>query len=169
MNFLELTQARYSSRSYLPTPVDDDTLNYLLEAARRAPSAVNRQPWQFLVVRSEERRRALQSCYDREWFATAPLYVVVCVDDDAAWVRAHDGKSHADIDGAIATEHLCLAAADRGIGSCWVCNFDAARLSALFQLPPQLRPMVIVPLGHIKERPQQASPRKPAADVIRFL
>ena len=121
MNFLELTKRRCSVRKYASRPVETEKLDYILEAARMAPSAVNYQPWCFLVVKSDKGREKIQSCYPREWFKQAPCYIVVCGDHAQSWKRA-DGKDHMDIDAAIAAEHICLAAAEQGLGSCWVCN-----------------------------------------------
>lgn len=76
MNILELSKTRFSARKYTDEPVSDDDLAYILECARLAPSAVNRQPWKFVVVRSKEAKEQLWQAYDREWFRTAPLYIV---------------------------------------------------------------------------------------------
>lgn len=73
MDFLELAKKRYSAREYSPKEVEQEKLEYILECARLAPSAVNHQPWHFIVVKSDEARKAVQQCYPREWFAQAPL------------------------------------------------------------------------------------------------
>ena len=106
MNFLDLVKARYSVRSYRPQAVEREKVEYLLECARLAPSAVNFQPWRFFVVASDARREALRRCYHREWFAEAPLCIAVCVDESVSWKRKSDGHDHADIDAAIAAEHI---------------------------------------------------------------
>ena len=106
MTFLELVRKRCSVRQYSDRTVEPEKMNYVLEAARLAPSAVNKQPWHMLLVESEEKRQLLQSCYNREWFKQAPLYLIVCGDHTESWKRA-DGKDHLDIDVAILTEHLC--------------------------------------------------------------
>lgn len=88
MNFLELAKKRYSAREYdFSKPIEDEKLNYILECARLAPSAVNFQPWTFYVVKSEDSRTLLQQCYNREWFKKAPYYILVCTDVSKAWVR----------------------------------------------------------------------------------
>ena len=147
MNFLELVRKRCSVRQYSDRTVEPEKMDYVLEAARLAPSAVNKQPWHMLLVESEEKRQLLQSCYNREWFKQAPLYLIVCGDHTESWKRA-DGKDHLDIDVAILTEHLCLAAAEQGLGTCWVCNFNVARCKQLFNLPEDLEPIVLLPLGY---------------------
>ena len=147
MSFLELVRKRCSVRQYSDRTVEPEKMDYVLEAARLAPSAVNKQPWHMLLVESEEKRQLLQSCYNREWFKQAPLYLIVCGDHTESWKRA-DGKDHLDIDVAILTEHLCLAAAEQGLGTCWVCNFDAPRVKELFALPEHIEPIVLLPRGY---------------------
>ena len=144
---IDIIQSRYSCRGYLDKPVEEEKVAYLKECMRLAPSAVNRQPWKFRIVRSQEGREKLQSCYSRAWFNEAPLYILASVLQEQEWVR-EDGKPHGDIDVAIAVEHLCLAATEQGLGSCWVCNFDAKRCHELFQMPESEEPVVIIPIGY---------------------
>lgn len=157
--FKELVEARESVRAYSAREIEKEKLEYIMECTRWAPSAVNFQPWYFYIVRSEEGQKKLQECYPRDWFNTAPLYILACVDHSRSWKRKTDGKDHADIDIAIGVEHLCLAAAEVGLGTCWVCNFDAARCRLLFGLPDHLEPAVIVPVGY-PEREEAKKPRE---------
>lgn len=170
MTFKDLSALRSSVRSFTSEEVDAQQLDYILECARLAPSAVNKQPWHFYVVTSPEGKAALRKCYNREWFAEAPVYIVCCVCHDQEWVRSCDNKPHGNIDIAIATEHICLAAAEQGLGSCWVCNFDVALCKQLLNLPDNQEPSVIVPIGHASPqgatRPKQ---RKNAQDIISKL
>ena len=122
MTFQQLAQKRYSVRSYSDQPVSDEQLNYVLECARIAPSAVNFQPWHFYIARTDEALEKVRQTYPRDWFATAPIVIVGCIRHDQSWHRSTDQKDHGDIDIAIATEHICLAAAEQGLGTCWVCN-----------------------------------------------
>lgn len=154
MSFLDLVKRRYSCRSYHPTKVEQEKLDYIMECVRLAPSAVNRQPWMFRVVRDEEGLKQLASCYNREWFATAPVVVIASILHDEEWVRS-DGKHHGDIDIAIAVEHLCLAATEQGLGSCWVCNFDAERCKQLFGLEANEEAAVLIPLGYAADEPKE--------------
>ena len=154
MTLLDVIQGRYSCRGYLDKPVEEEKVAYLKESMRLAPSAVNRQPWKFRIVRSQEGREKLQSCYARPWFNEAPLYILASVLHEQEWVR-EDGKPHGNIDVAIAVEHLCLAATEQGLGSCWVCNFDAKRCHELFQMPETEEPVVIIPIGY----PSPAEPK----------
>ena len=145
--FLDLVRSRYSCRSYQPASVEQEKLDYIMECVRLAPSACNKQPWRFRVISSEEDRKKLCQCYNREWFATAPVCIIASVLHDEEWVRA-DGKHHGDIDIAIAVEHLCLAAAEQGLGTCWVCNFDAKMCHEAFGFRAEEEPAVLIPLGY---------------------
>ena len=167
-DFLELVKARYSSRSYSDRAVEPEKIEYLLECARLAPSAVNFQPWHFIVVESEEKRTRLPECYKREWLREAPLYIVVCGDKSQSWKRRADGHDHADIDAAIATEHICLAAAEQGLGSCWVCNFDPELCSEILGLDGDLYPVAIVPIGYPADEPTEKK-RKPLDAIVSRL
>ena len=147
MNFLELAKLRYSSRKYKNQKVEDEKLQYILEAGRIAPSANNMQPWVFIVVKDKNIDK-LRACYHRDWFDTAPVYIVICGNHNQAWKRAADGKDHTDIDAAIATDHMTLAAAEQGLASCWVCNFNKDKVIDLFKLPTHIEPIAILPIGY---------------------
>ena len=165
MNFKELCEARYSVRAYKPDSIPADKLEYIKDCVRNAPSAVNKQPWLFRLITSEENRKKLQACYDREWFAEAPAYILVCKNEVEAWTRRYDNKNHADIDIAIAVEHLCLAATEQGLGTCWVCNFRVQLCKELMELPEGIEPCVIVPIGFPRTEEPAPKNRKPMEDI----
>ncbi len=168
MNFLELAKSRFAVRQYTGQVVTDDELNYILECGRVAPSAVNFQPWHFYVVMGEEKRALLQQCYNRDWFKEAPVYIVCSVHRDQAWTRQSDGKPHGDIDIAIAVEHMCLAAAELGMGTCWVCNFDAAMCADVMDMATDEYPAVIIALGHTEAVAPEKN-RKPLEEIVTRL
>lgn len=149
----------------MPAAVEGEKLGYIMECVRMAPSAVNRQPWRFRLVKEPADVERLHQCYDRDWFRTAPMYVVASILHDEEWVRA-DGKRHGDIDLAIAVEHLCLAAAEQGLATCWVCNFDAALCKTLFAMGADEEPAVLIPLGYAADERREKQ-RKALADIVR--
>ena len=151
MNILELSKKRYSVRSYLPKEVEKEKLDYLLECARQAPSAVNSQPLKIIVVQQKEHKEMLHQCYERDWFKEAPMYLLFCGDYTQAWKRKFDNKNHCDIDVAIAVQHIVLAVQEIGLGTCWVCNFNPHLCSKLFDLPPHIEPIAILPIGYPKD------------------
>ncbi|MCM1504106.1 MAG: nitroreductase family protein [Muribaculum sp.] len=156
--FYNIVASRYSCRKYTSAPVDRELIMAVLDTVRLAPSACNRQPWQFLVLDTEESRRPILECYDRPWVGNVPVFIVALGMKDEAWVREYDGKNHVDIDVAIAVEHLCLAATSLGLGTCWICHFDPKALSEKLRLPDGVEPVAIIPLGH--PDPDMAEPKK---------
>ena len=146
-NFLELAEKRRSVRAYKPDAVPEELLQQVLEAGRLAPSACNKQPWRFIVVREEANRRALGAAYAREWFWKAPVVVAVCILTKEAWVRAFDGKNYAMVDGALALDHMQLAAAELGLGTCWIGAFDPAAAREILGLPDGVEIVGMTPLG----------------------
>ncbi|MCF0203629.1 MAG: nitroreductase family protein [Bacteroidaceae bacterium] len=147
MTFKELCEARYSVRSYKDEEIPAEKLEYIKECARLAPSAVNKQPWRLRLITSESGLKKVCATYNREWIKTAKAVIMVIAQKDEAWIRGIDGKYHGDIDAAIITEHICLAAAEQGLGTCWVCNFDAALCHKEFGLAGNEEAVVLIPLG----------------------
>ena len=168
MDFKDLVTKRFSARKYTTEAVSDKQLHYLLECARLAPSAVNKQPWKFIVVKSEEAKAKLRETYNRDWFATAPLYIICMKNEHTCWTRAYDQHAHADIDIAIAAEHICLAATECGLGSCWVCNFDTNKMQTYFNADGY-EAAVIIPIGHIApDCPQNEKKRFAHSDIVEY-
>lgn len=169
-SFLELAKQRYSCRKFSDQPVEDEKIRAVLEAARIAPSAVNYQPWHFIVIRDPENLERLAKSYPRDWFRKAPVVIVVCGNHDEAWQRS-DGKDHCDIDIAIATDHLTLQATDIGLATCWVCNFKPEICSEILNLPSNLDPMVLIPLGYPEDKPdinRHENKRKLHHEIIHY-
>ena len=152
MTFIELAKRRYSCRNYDFRPVEKDKLELILEAGRIAPSAVNYQPWHFIIIREKENLQKIHGAYHREWFRTAPCVIVICGDHDKSWKRKQDGKDHCDIDIAIAVDHMTLQATESGLATCWICNFDREKAAGILNLPSNLEPIVFLPVGYPLDR-----------------
>ncbi len=166
MDFMRLIQARYSVRAFRPDPVPEELLQQVLEAARLAPTAASRQPFQLLVVHTAGKPE-LKRLYSRDWFLQAPLLLGVCALPALAWVRKSDNKNYADVDAAIVMDHLTLAAADAGLGTCWIAAFDPKAARELFLLPPEAEPIAFTPLGYAADAPQPKR-RKALVDLVRY-
>ena len=166
MDFLELFQQRYSVRAYKPDPVEDEKLQLVLNAARLAPTAANRQPFQLIVIHTPGRQEELKRLYSRDWFSQAPLVIGMCALPATAWVR-RDGKNYADVDATIAMDHLILAAASLGLGTCWVAAFDPAAAREILQLPNDVEPIAFTPLGYAADQPR-AKERRPLDAFIHY-
>ena len=164
MNFLDLVKQRYSCRSYQNKSVEQEKLDYVMDCARLAPSAVNKQPWLFRIVSDDASKAKLQECYDRDWFKTAPMYIICSILHDEEWIR-YDGKHHGNIDIAVAVEHLCLAATEQGLATCWVCNFNIEKCKKNFDIHADEDPTVIIPIGYAADQPTEKK-RKPISEII---
>jgi len=166
MDFRNLAAARRSVRAYRPDPVPEPLLLEVLEAARLAPSACNRQPFRVVVIRTHGREADLLRVYPKEWFVQAPLVLAVCAVPAEAWVRSrHDGWSAAETDATIATDHMLLAAADRGLGTCWIAAFDPRAAREVLGLPEGVVPVAFTPLGWPADTPGPKE-RKPLEDLV---
>ena len=164
MNFLDLVKQRYSCRSYQNKSVEQEKLDYVMDCARLAPSAVNKQPWLFRIVSDDASKAKLQECYDRDWFKTAPMYIICSILHDEEWIR-YDGKHHGNIDIAVAVEHLCLAATEQGLATCWVCNFNIEKCKKNFDIHADEDPTVIIPIGYAADQPTEKK-RKPISEIV---
>ena len=147
MSVMDLMTRRCSVRQFTDQPVERARLEQVLEAGRVAPSACNRQPWRFVVVQDPALLAKVAGFCAQDWPAAAPAAIVVCGDHRESWRRG-DGKDHLDVDIAIAVDHMTLMAVDLGLGTCWVCWFDALALSEEFGLAEHVEPVVILPIGH---------------------
>lgn len=169
MSFIDLAKKRYSCRNYLPQEVEEEKLKQVLEAGRIAPSAANRQPWIFIVIRNPEIRKMLHDTYKRDWFTNAPVIIVACGNKSQSWVRSSDSKNHCDVDISIAVDHMTLAATDLGLASCWICAFDPIMCHELLELPEHVEPIVLLPLGYpgiIADSDRHTKQRKAFEDVV---
>jgi len=165
MNFQELIQKRYSVRAYKPDPVEEDKLARILEAARLAPTAANRQPFRVIVMQTKGREEELRRIYGRDWFTQAPLVLAICAVPAESWVRKADGWNAAEVDATIAMSHIVLAAAEEGLGTCWIAAFDPGAAREVLGLPPDVIPSAFTPLGHPADSPVSKK-RRPLAELI---
>lgn len=155
MTFKELCQARYSCRKYQNRPVETEKLNYVRECVRLAPSAVNKQPWCFILVDNSQPElfELVKKTYHRDWIDSVPAIILCMKKESECWVRRYDNKPHADIDLAIAIEHLCLAATEQGLATCWICNFDINQFHDTVPMAEGLEPVALIPIGYAADEP----------------
>ncbi|NLG65162.1 MAG: nitroreductase [Actinobacteria bacterium] len=165
MDVLDLIARRYSVRAYRPDPVEEEKLRQVLEAARLAPTAANRQPFRVLVAQTRGREEELRRVYNRPWFVDAPLVVGVVAVPAEAW-RRMDGKPYDEVDATIAMDHLVLAATALGLGTCWVAAFDPAAAREVFGLPDDVAPVAFTPLGYAADEPRHKT-RRPLEELVK--
>ncbi len=164
MDMLECIRGRCSVRSYSDTDVEDDALGQVLEAARLAPSASNRQPWKFVVVRdSRLRRRISDAAGGQRFLAAAPVAIAACATStDHIMPCGH--PSHL-VDLAITIDHMTLAARALGLGTCWIGAFDQQAVKNLLGVPDEATVVALLALGHPTLWPTARS-RKPLEEIV---
>jgi nitroreductase len=169
MDFWEVLEARHSVRAFdKERDVPSETVTRLIRAAVSAPSAGNRQPWHFCVVRDESTKKGLAQAALDQWFLSeAPVVFVVCADPERSAARYGDRGRYlyAFQDTAAATENLLLAAVASGLGACWVGAFDEQAASRALDLPAHLRPVAIVPVGYAAGHPSSGPDRRGLEEV----
>jgi nitroreductase len=165
VDFFDVIENRYSVRSYSSRPVEEDKLRKVLRAAQVAPTAANQQPFRLLVRETRGCAEGLDRLYHREWLCQAPLVIGICAVPAEGWVR-RDGKNYADVDATIAMDHMVLAAAALGLGTCWIAAFDPAVARDLFDLPQGIEPLAFTPLGYPADEAPQDRPRKALTELI---
>lgn len=165
MDFFETIKNRYSCRKYKENAPSHDLIERVLEAVRIAPSAANKQPHRFIVVTDPKMRRALFEAYEREWFVSAPVIIVACGLPQEGYHRPFDGQNYTWVDVGIAFDHLTLAAAALGLGTCWVGAFKKEQVKALLGIPQEADVVAMTPLGF----PDDTNPRRPRKDLSQLL
>ncbi len=152
MNVMETIKERYSVRKYQDRDVEEDKLLRLLEAARLAPSAMNRQEWRFIVVKDAAKRKELiKAAKNQEFVGQAPV-VLACCAKTTNHVMAC-GQLCYPIDVAIAMEHICLQAVEEGLGTCWIGAFYEMPVKELLEIPPEIRVVELLTIGYPADTP----------------
>jgi nitroreductase len=167
MDLVEAMRTRRSVRQWTSEPVADETLEKLMEAAARAPSGGNTQPWAFVTIRDQARLKRLRAAAPGI-AGRATAIILICLDRN----RADEEPGTAEYDmvhmtlGA-AMQNLLLAAHGQGLGACAIGSFHPASLRSIASLPPHLELKLLVALGHPVSQPQ-APPLRPLSEVCYF-
>lgn len=171
MDVLEAIRTRRSVRAYSSQPIPPEVMARMREALRMAPSACNLQPWRFILVIREELRRGLgRLANDQHWMAEAPVIVVACGFPADAYKFMGGYGNSADIDVAIALDHLTLAAVADGLGTCWVGAFNEKGVKEMLQIPAHVKVVAMTPLGYpaspALNHPLDSTRRKSHAEIF---
>ncbi|RLB76069.1 MAG: nitroreductase [Deltaproteobacteria bacterium] len=168
MKFIELAEKRRSIRGYKPDPVPEGLLHEILQAGNLAPTAKNLQPFHFIVVRDPAKLDELAAAYPRPFFREAPVAIVICTEPAKGWTRdRYDGKNYCEVDAAIAIDHMTLAAAELGLGTCWIGAFDPVKVTESMGLPEGIEPIAMLSLGYPNEVGREKT-RKPLEELVRY-
>lgn len=146
MDIFETFRKRKSVRSYIATPVSDEILVRIMDAARLAPSAGNAQPWHFIIVQDKEKRtRIAKGCRYGKFLSESPVVIIGCGNKKAS-------PRHYSVDTSIALEHIVLAATALGLGTCWIGMFDEGEIRDMVNLPEQFEIVALLALGYKREK-----------------
>lgn len=165
-SFYNLVSSRQSDRAFLPKGIEDEKLQRILASAQLAPSACNAQPWHFVVVNETDKRLQIADAMASKVLAMnhftkqAPVQIVV-VEEKAnisssfgGWAKS---KHFPHIDIGIVASHICLAAADEGLGTCMIGWFDEKKIKNILSIPDDKRVLLVIVMGYSS---QETRPKK---------
>ncbi len=170
MELIDVIKNRRSVRRFQSKPISQEIIDKLIEALIWAPSAGNLQKRKFHFVFNQEIKEKLaKAALDQRFIAQAPLVIIGCADDEIEWKYGERGKKLYTIcDTAMAIQNMMLQAHDLGLGSCPVGAFDENGVSEILNIPKNLHPILIVPIGYSAEKPMAPS-RVSKAEAAEFL
>ena len=176
---LKEIESRRSIRKYKDTPVDQETLESILEAGRLAPSGNNFQPWQFLVITDPDIKKRITAVdHNQLWMLTAPVFIVALGDLEA--ITGQQDMTSPLIenepnpvlkrvirDVSIATTNMMLESVHLGLGTCWTGWYSQAEMRKVLGVPDHYYVCGVLTLGYPDELPHEAK-RKPLEDIVRY-
>jgi nitroreductase len=167
MDVFEAVLKRKSVRAFQDREVPEDTILRLLEAARLAPSASNRQEWRFVVVRDATLRKQLaDAAHGQKFVGEAPVVLVCCAETDGHLMPC--GQPCYPIDVAIAIDHVTLCATAEGLGTCWIGAFDEPQVKEILEIPAHIRVVELLPLGYPRDASPAEKNRLPLDDIVKY-
>ncbi len=145
MDVFEAIQQRRSIRKYEDRPVTQKSLLKILDAARLAPSAKNREPWHFIVVTEAEKKKALSRGTYAKFLVGVPIVIVACGDSEASpkWYR---------VDVGLALENMILAAVAEGLGTCLVGSFNNEEVKTVVKVPERFQVVAMLAVGYARDK-----------------
>ncbi len=151
MELMNIIKTRKSVRSYTDQNVEDEKITKVLEAARLAPSAKNKQCWRYMVIKDAQTINEIcKAAKGNKWLKDAPVVIVACGNKDESFIR--DDFNYYAIDVAISFEHLVLVATEEGLGTCWIGSFEEDKIKAILNIPDEYDIIALTPLGYPKDK-----------------
>ena len=165
---MQLIETRHSIRSYKDQEIEEDKLNYVLQAFRKAPSAKNLQPWKLVVIKNKKILTDIAiACNNQTFMEEAPVIIAACAKEEEAYGSMGGYMNSYPIDIAIALEHLILAATEKGLGTCWIGAFKEQLVKDILGVPENVRVVALTPLGY-PAREASIRGRKPLTEIISY-
>ena len=167
MDFLELIEKRFSCRGFSNKKVEIEKVKKILEAGKLAPTARNFQPHKILVLTEEEQLKKISNCTQYGW--NAPVIFIIFYDKDISYKREkYDNKEFGDIDTSIVTTYMMLEIQNLGLGTTWVGSFDPQKLIETYDVPNNLVPVAILPIGYPSEEIKPSKAHFERKDISDF-
>ena len=166
-----ISRISFLNKEICPRPVEKEKIEKLLRVAQVAPTAENKQPQKIYIITKDEDREKLKTV--TKYTFNAPMFFVVCVDKDKAWKhKTEEYTNSVEIDGSITATHIILEAYDLGLGSVYVRHFQTEELKKLFNIPENIVPVALLPLGYPQEgvKPTPSHLKKKSLDeMVEYL
>ncbi|MBR2547979.1 MAG: nitroreductase family protein [Eubacterium sp.] len=165
MELANVLRNRFSVRKYKSTPIGDAKLNTILEAGRIAPTAANHQCQRVFVLKSDESIRKIRSITKCAF--DAPIVLMIGYDKNEQWENPFEsGVTSGEQDASIVAMQMMLKAWDLGIGSCWVNYFPPTETAKAFDIPDNVRIVLLLTLGYADDgvRPAALHSQKKALE-----
>ena len=167
MDIYETISLRKSVRAFQDKDVPKEIVTRLLEAARKAPSASNRQEWRFVVVRdSETRKKMVQAANGQRFVGEAPVILACCAETDNHVMTC--GQLCYPIDLAIVIDHITLCATAEGLGTCWIGAFHEDQVKDILNIPPDIRVVGLLPVGYPQDPASVEKSRLAFSDIVKY-
>ncbi len=167
MDVLDAIKTRKSIRKFLDKPVEEEKLKKILEAARLAPSAKNRQEWRFVIVRDKETRKKIaEAAGGQDFVGQAPVVIVACAETDGHLMTC--GQACYPIDVAITLDHITLMAVELGLGTCWIGKFYVDKVKEILGIPDDIQVVELMPLGYPADPSMIEKNRLPYDKIVKY-
>lgn len=164
MEVFEAIEKRKSIRKYQSTEIEDEKLNKILESARIAPSAANRQEWKFIVVKNQETRDKLaEAANGQKFVGQAPVIIVACSTESERIMPC--GQYAYTVDLSIAVSFMILEATELGLGTCWLGAYSEDYVKEILEIPEEIRVVAMFTLGYV-DNGSVSTPRKTMDEII---
>lgn len=157
MEVFESIISRRSIRKYKDKQVPFDNISTILQAGKYAPSAGNLQAWKFIVVKDDNRRKALaEACLQQYWMEQAPVYIAIIGEPEKMdrFYGARGRRLYTIQSCAAVVQNMLLTAHSLGLGACWVGAFDEDEVRRIMSLPEQVECHAIITIGYADEKPE---------------
>ena len=162
MSLIDFILTRRSIRRYEKKEIPEDVLAQIFEAGRQAPSAANKQPIRFIIVKDDEKKKGFSNLLFNRFIGDAPVVIVGCADVNSLLT----GK-WATLDATIAMQNMVIAAWTLGVGSCWIGAFNEEKVKELLKIPDKWKVVALVTLGYPAEQPKQRK-KKAVEELFSF-